>query len=99
MECSICYEQFLRPKTKKDFVILYNENVKNDDDIGHFLNLIITTKHNKTHSCSTKNCEGLFCNHCWMKITSKGDHETPTCYYFMCPFCRQIDFKNYKIKY
>ena len=91
MECSLCYETFLTPKTKREFVQLLNEH----ETIGHFLNRLITSTHNTTYTCSTRNCERLFCNQCWTRIKTKG--RIPTYYdYFTCPFCRQIDWKHYK---
>jgi hypothetical protein len=80
MECAICYERFLTPKTKKEFAALLNEHVKQNDDeeIERFLNLIITPRHNNTHTCTTPMCESLFCLNCWGKIKRGG----------ICPFCR-----------
>ena len=71
MECVICYEKFVIPKTQEEFERIYEENVKNNnyDEIQKFLNLVITSKHNTTHSCSTTICECLICEDCWIKVT------------------------------
>jgi len=87
MECTICYEMFLTPKTKREFVQVFNELVQKNknEEIAHFLNVLITPKHNNTHTCSTQKCERLFCNDCWNKISKHS---------FRCPFCRQIDNRH-----
>ncbi len=105
MECAICYEKFFTPKSKKEFEKMYNENVKNNnfDDIMKFKNLLITPKHNYTHSCSNPKCNCLICGNCWIKITHNGksideidEDDMPTIYdYFQCPYCREIDWKDY----
>jgi hypothetical protein len=101
MKCSICYEKFFTPKTEEEFEKIYRENVKNNsyDEIMKFTNLLVTPKYNNTHSCSTPNCECLICEDCWIKITynSKDIDEIneEEAYFFKCPYCRQIDWKNY----
>ena len=105
MECAICFEKFFTPKTKEDFEKIYKKNVKNNDysEIMKFENLLITSKHNETHACSTPNCECLICRDCWIKITHKGKDimeatldDMPSIYdYFICPYCRNIDWKYY----
>jgi hypothetical protein len=105
MECAICYEKFFTPKTQEEFEKIYKENVKNNncDEIITFTNLLITSKHNTAHSCSTLNCECLICNNCWTKITHNGkdfmemtEYDMPSIYdHFVCPYCRQIDWKDY----
>jgi hypothetical protein len=105
MKCSICYEKFFTPKSEEECKKLYKENVKdhNFDEIMKFDNLLITSKHNNTHSCSTSNCECLICGDCWIKITHNGkgidamtDDDIPSKYnYFKCPYCRQVDWKDY----
>ena len=105
MECAICYETFFTPKNKEEFEKLWQENVSNEscDEIMKFRNLLITSKCNNTHSCSIPNCECLICGDCWVKITHKGksfedadDNDLPTIYdYFKCPYCREIDWKDY----
>lgn len=105
MECAICFEKFFTPKTKDELEKKYKENVKNDDydEIMKFKNLLITSKHNETHTCSTPNCECLICGDCWIKITHNGKDlmevsidDMPSIYdYFICPYCRNIDWKYY----
>ena len=105
MKCAICFETFFRPKTKKELEKMYDENVKNNDynEVMKFETLLITTKHNTTHACSTPNCERIICGDCWVKITHNGksidemmENDMPSIYdYFECPFCRQIDWKYY----
>ena len=105
MECALCYEKFFTPKTKEELEKMYEENVKNNDynEVMKFENLLITTKHNTTHSCPTVNCECIICGDCWIKITHNGksidemmEYDMPSIYdYFKCPFCRQIDWKHY----
>jgi hypothetical protein len=109
MECAICYEKFFTPKTKEEFEQLYNENVKNKnyEEIIKFENLLITTKHNKTHTCSNPNCGCLICCDCWIKITHNGksieemtEDDMPDIIpekdnLIKCPYCMQIDWKYY----
>jgi hypothetical protein len=105
MQCAICYENFFTPKSQEEFEKIYKENVKNNsyDEIMKFKNLLITPKHNDTHSCSAPNCECLICRDCWTKITHNGkgidemtEYDMPSIYdYFRCPYCRQIDWKDY----
>ena len=101
MECAICFEKFLILKTKEEFEEI-KKNMKNNDysEIMKFKNLLITSK---THTCSTPNCECLICRDCWIKITHKGKDimeatldDMPGIYdYFICPYCRNIDWKDY----
>ena len=105
MECAICYEKFFRPKSQQELEKIYKEIVKKNDytEIIKFDNLLITPKHNKTHSCSTPNCECLICEDCWIKITYNdkeideiNEDDMPSINdYFECPYCRQIDWKYY----
>lgn len=105
MECAICYEKFFTPKTKEEFEKVYKENVKNNDydEIMKFKNLLITSKHNYTHTCPTPNCECIICSDCWIKITHNGknlmeadEDNMPSIYdLFKCPYCTQIDWKDY----
>ena len=105
MECAICYEKFFKPKTKEELESLINENIKNKSykEIEKFKNLLITNKHNETHTCSTPNCECIICGDCWIKITHKGKsiHEATDDDFpnisdkFVCPYCKIIDWKYY----
>lgn len=103
MECAICFEKFFRPNTQEELEIMYKENVKNYDDIIKFKNLLITSKNNETHICSTPNCECVICGDCWIKIIFKGkdimdatEDDFPNKFdYFRCPYCRIIDWKYY----
>jgi hypothetical protein len=105
MECAICYEKIFTPTTEEECKKIYNEIVKNEDyiEIMKFYNLVITPKHNNTHTCSTPNCECVICGDCWIKITHKGKDimdatvdDMPSIYdQFTCPYCRNIDWKDY----
>jgi hypothetical protein len=105
MECAICYEKFFRPTSEKEFEKMYKENVKNNTyyEIMKFKNLLITFNHNTNHYCLTPNCECIICRDCWIKITHNGkslvemtEDDMPSIYdYFECPFCKQIDWKDY----
>jgi len=105
MKCAICFEKFFTPQTKEEFEKIYKKNVKNNDysEIMKFKNLLITSKHNETHTCSSPNCGCLICRDCWFKITHKGKDDMeatlddmPSIYdYFRCPYCRNIDWKDY----
>lgn len=105
MECAICYKKFFKPKTQEELEKIIEENIKNNDynEVMEFEDLLITSKHNTTHSCSTPNCECIICRGCWIKITHNGksidemmEDDMPSIYdYFKCPFCRQIDWKDY----
>lgn len=103
MECAICYEKFFKPNSQEEYKKIYEENVinKNDDEIMKFINLLITPKNNTTYSCPTPNCECIICNDCFAKITHEimgvnDDDVLPIRYdYFVCPYCRQIDWKYY----
>ena len=102
MECAICYEKFFIPKTQEEFERIYEENVKNNnyDEIQKFLNLVITSKHNTTHSCSTPNCECFICEDCWIKVTygksidEMTEEDMSNNFHFKCPHCRQVDWKD-----
>jgi len=91
MECSLCYEKFLIPKTneEKEDLELYIE--ENPEEIMKIDNLLITPKHNKTHTCSI--CDCIICRDCWFKYTFdyKIDHDILN----KCPFCIQIDWKDH----
>ena len=107
MECAICYEKFFTPKTIEELENMYEENVNNNDydEIIKFKNLLITSKHNETHICSSPNCECVICRTCWFKYTHKGkdimemtedDFMELTEYdMFVCPYCKNIDWKEY----
>jgi hypothetical protein len=103
MKCAICYEKFLKP-SQEEFVELLNEmRNKNFNEIIKIRNFLITPKHNTTHTCHTPNCECIICSECWFKHThnAKSMYEItinniPSLYtYFKCPYCRQIDWKDY----
>jgi len=97
MECAICYEKFYTPKTHKELKKIYKQNVKNDnfDDIMKFKNLLVTANHNETHVCSTPNCNCVICRTCWIKITEEKYDKNATMDDFRCPYCRNIDWKDY----
>ena len=105
MECAICYKTFFKPKTQEELKKMIEENIKNNDfnEIMEFYDLLITPKHDTTHSCSTPHCECIICRGCWIKITHNGKNidqltkdDMPSIYdFFKCPFCRQIDWKDY----
>ena len=70
-----------------------------------FKNLLVTANHNETHVCSTPNCNCVICRTCWIKITHKGKDDMATIddmpskfEYFSCPYCRNIDWKDYMKK-
>ena len=105
MECAICNKKFFTPKSQEELEKIYKENVKKNDygEIMKFYNLLITSKHNTTHSCSTPNCHCLICGDCWCNITYKvkgideinEDDISSINNIFECPYCRQIDLKYY----
>jgi len=105
MECAICFDKFFRPTSQEELEKMYKENVKYNDynDMIKFQNLLITPKNNETHICSTHNCECVICGSCWIKITHKGkdvldatEDDMPSKHeLFVCPFCRNIDWKYY----
>jgi hypothetical protein len=105
MKCAICFEKFFSPETKEEFEEIYKKNVKNNDysEMMRFKNLLMTSKHNDTHTCSIPSCGCLICGDCWIKITHKGKDimeatldDMPSIYdYFICPYCRNIDWKYY----
>ena len=100
MECAICYDKFYTPKTHKELKKMYKQNVKNDnfDDIMKFKNLLITSNHNETHVCSTPNCKCVICRTCWIKITEEKYDKNATMDDFRCPYCKNIDWKDYMKK-
>jgi len=99
MKCAICYENFFTPKSKEEFEKLWQENVPNEtcEEIMIFRNLLITSKCNNTHYCSIPNCKCLICGDCWAKITHRDDNWglPRICDYFKCPYCREVDWKDY----
>lgn len=100
MECAICYEKFYTPKTHKELKKMYKQNVKNNnfDDIMKFKNLLVTENHNETHVCSTPNCKCVICGDCWIKIAEEKYDKNATMDDFRCPYCRNIDWKDYMKK-
>jgi len=105
MECAICYEKFFIPKTKEEFENMYNKNVQDNnlEQIMKFTNLLITSKHNTSYKCPTPNCNCIICENCWIKIKHNVkdideilEYENKYNYnYFKCPYCIQIDWKEY----
>lgn len=105
MKCAICCKKFFKPKTQEELEKIIEENIENYDydEVMKFEDFLITSKHNTTHSCSTPNCECLICRGCWIRITPNGksidqmiENDMPSIYnYFKCPFCKQINWKNY----
>ena len=65
-----------------------------------FKNLLITSKHNDTHTCPTPNCECIICGDCWIKIKygknidEMLEEDISNNYHFECPYCRQVDWKD-----
>lgn len=108
MECSICYEKFFTPTTKEELKQIYNEIVKTNDvkEFMKFDSLVITPNHNTTYKCSTQNCHAIICAECYTKITCNGKDfddididDIPSKYdTFICPYCRNIDWKIYMDK-
>ena len=109
MECAICFEKFLKP-SREEYIKLVEEEMKKvykDPNLFmnyiNFVNLLITPKHNTTHTCSTPNCNIIICHGCWHKITHNGKNmlevtmnDVPSKYdLFKCPYCKQIDWKDY----
>ena len=105
MECAICYENFFIPETEEEFKNMYNKNVQDNnlEQIMKFTNLLITSNHNTSYKCPTPNCNCIICGDCWIKITHNVkdideilEYENKYNYnYFKCPYCRQIDWKEY----
>lgn len=106
MECAVCYEAFIIPNSREDFLEIINEYGKNNK-LTFFFNYLITPKHNTTYKCPTPECKCIICLDCWNKVQVSNridnDNNThdildnlPSIYdKFMCPFCRQVDWKNY----
>ena len=104
MECSICYEKFIISVEEFD-VFMNSVDRKNINKFMKFQNLFIT-KRNKPVICCIDTCKSIFCYDCITNIRMGGnimdmtqeeldkiDHTTITNY--KCPFCRNIDWKNY----
>ena len=68
---------------EKDIYDLFNQ--VNDDEI---YNSYIDFE------CETFNCNSLICNECILKLQNQIDKNKP----LKCPFCRQIQYKNYFTK-
>lgn len=97
MECAICYEKFVKPMNKEELETMLNSY---DGGILKFKNLLITTRHNTTHTCPTLNCNCIICGDCWFKLTRTNKSSVSNIYeYFKCPYCRQIDWKEYMSKF
>jgi hypothetical protein len=93
MECAICLENFVLPRTNEDLDRWYNEKCKTKDSIERkkLENLLITKTHNQTHACPNPSCTCLICGDCWRTITNNGQGGSTE--YFVCPYCRHIDWK------
>jgi hypothetical protein len=104
MECDLCCEKFFIPKTKEEMINFIKKlRTCTDEEGKKKMKLLITPKHNLTHSCSTPNCNYIMCENCWEKI-NKVDQESslddlPCWGEIKCPYCRQTDWKYYMKKY
>jgi len=96
MECSICFEKFFYPTSREDLE-KYIKNARTHEKLEKMISLIITPDRNHSYSCPTPNCNCLICLDCFNKITggNNNDYLPKVGDYFTCPFCRQIDYKNY----
>ena len=103
MECAICYEKFFIPKSGEDLEKMLKENVKNNDELWKFYNLLVTRKHSKIHYCPTPNCKCVICGICWERICNNGksieevteDDRASIYDTFKCPYCKITDWKDY----
>jgi|LauGreSuBDMM15SN_2_FD.fasta_scaffold454407_1 hypothetical protein len=92
MECAICFEKFFTPNSKEELVTWLEDKKVNRVECNMF-NLLVTSKHNNNHTCCIENCHCVICGECWDKIT-KQKNDGPS-QYFRCPYCRNIDWKDY----
>ena len=91
MECSICFEQFIRPTSADNYTELYNEFMeKNNDDIK-FLSLLLLPNQNPFYQCHNDRCNKYLCEDCYLKSI---DDST----LFKCHYCRCCDYKIYMSK-
>ena len=81
--CSICFEDFIYLKEH-----LF---IKNDINL---LKMKALCNPKTIHICHNNICKKIICNYCWMRITSDMDPDPD--YPILCPFCRTIDWKEYK---
>jgi len=91
MECSICFEQFIRPTSNDNYTELYNEFMeKNNDDIK-FLSLLLLPNQMPKHRCHNDRCDKYLCEDCYEKSI---DDTT----LFKCHYCRCSEYKIYMSK-
>jgi len=83
--CSICFEDFCY--LKEECIILFKKftNLSKIEALCNPKNI---------HICHNNNCNKIICNYCWVRITSDLDPDPN--YPTLCPFCRTIDWKEYK---
>lgn len=107
MECTICFEKFFMPNTKEECKKFIEGNLdinqNRHKELMRLWSLIVTPSYNTTHKCYIPNCECIICDWCWTRIRYRGKDSTdatlddiPSIYdYFVCPCCRNIDWKYY----
>ena len=102
MKCSICYELFIKAEdySKDDYLKLAQKAMINSEEFLRLHCLLITNTRNELLNtqifrCHTPGCNAVFCCVCYIKIKSDGDEACSLGDKFKCPYCRNIDLKDY----
>lgn len=105
MECSICYESFVFPKSLIELEELEEVYMRDENkSVLKFQDLVITPTHNTSIKCETPNCNSVVCGSCWYMYICNGkdidestldDIESSIGKLQKCPLCRQVYWKKH----
>ena len=94
MECSICYETFMKPNSREHYTELKDEFMKQNPNETHFFSLLLLLHNQKPkHQCSNEKCSVYTCDYCYEKSIRDND------LLIRCHFCRLYDYKTYMQEY
>lgn len=92
MECSICYEQFIRPTSDENRKALEEEFDKNHNDYDKWFRycalLLLLPIDMPRYKCRNDKCCKYMCDYCYEKTIDKKK-------IFKCHYCRVNDYKTY----
>jgi hypothetical protein len=93
MECSICFDKFISPKTEQEFKNLVTDMVIKSDSkeaADRFHGLLLTESDPMPFTCFNENCDVLICGNCCAKVLPKDKYSV-----YKCSHCRMEDWKLY----
>ena len=77
MECSICFDKFISPKTEQEFNTFVTDMVINSDSkeaADRFHGLLLTESDPMPFTCFNENCDVLICGTCCAKHLPKDKY-------------------------